>query len=66
MGTENYKLADYEDNTEMGTFNSAPINLKANRKMSYTHSIRHQMMKTLNSEAQIEYYVTKWENNPTG
>ena len=66
MGTENYKLADFEENTEMGTFKNAPINLAANRKESYTHKERQFMMKTQNSEAQVEYYVTKWEYNPSG
>ena len=46
MGTENYKVADYEDNTETSVFKDAPINLIANRKESYTHENRKNLMKT--------------------
>ena len=66
MGTENYKLADFEENTEMGTFRSAAVNLAANRRETYTHQIKDNLMKTQNSEAMIEYYITKWEYNPSG
>ena len=66
MGTENYKLADYEENTETSVFKDAPVNLRANRKSSYVHQNSKNMMKTQNSEANVEYYVTKWEYNTEG
>jgi hypothetical protein len=32
MGTENYKLADFENNTDQSPFNMAAVNLKVNRE----------------------------------
>ena len=66
MGTENFKLADFEEQTEIGTFRRAPINLGANRKETYTHANRETLLKTQNSEALIEYYITKWQYNSQG
>jgi hypothetical protein len=66
MGTENYKLADFEKNTDQSPFSEAPLNLMANRKVSYTNQIQQHLMKTQNKEARVEYFLTKFEYNDKG
>jgi hypothetical protein len=46
MGTENYKLADFEENTMSSAFRERPTNLRVDRKKTYTHKIKESLMKT--------------------
>ena len=68
MGTENYKLADFEKSTDQSPFSDPPINLKVSLKESdsYTKAIERHLMKTPNKEARVEYFLTKFEYNNKG
>ena len=46
MGTENYKASDFDKLTDDMTFDKHPINLKINKKQSYTCHIKNKLMKT--------------------
>jgi len=66
MGTENYKLADYEGNTDQSVFNKAPVNLRANREKSHVNKNDDKLSKTQNHEALVEYFITKWQYSHDG
>ena len=48
------------------TFDQKPLNLKVDRSQSYTKKLKDQLMSTLNHEAKVEYFITKWKTNKLG
>lgn len=66
MGTENYVVADFDKNIDQSPFSTRPLNLRVNREESYTNQIKKVLMKTQNSEARVEYFITKWQYNHKG
>ena len=66
MGTENYKNADFDNQLEDMTFDRKPSNFTMRRDKTYTQNIDHYLMNTEKREAQVEYFLTKWEVNQRG
>ena len=66
MGTENYELSDFDNKIESMTFDQKPLNLKVDRSQSYTRMYKDNLMSTLNHEAKVEYFITKWKTNRQG
>ena len=60
MGTENYKLADFDDKLRDFTFDEEPINLQSERSMSYTKCIDHHLMKTIKRDSKVQYMLSRW------
>ena len=53
MGTENYKVSDFDDKLQDCTFDKEPINLESEKKMSYTKSIRNELMKNIKRDSKV-------------
>ena len=66
MGTENYKTSDFDQQLEDMTFDQVPTNFTMRRDKTYTQYIKDQLMNTEKREAQVEYFLTKWEVNQMG
>lgn len=66
MGTENYDSADFNHIQQKLAFDRKPRNLMIDREMSYTKSIKKQLMYTENREAKVEYMLVKFRVNKLG
>ena len=68
MCTENYKRADFENQTDLMVFDQAPLNLSVNQKESYvSRKIKEgKITMTKNGEANIMMYLAKWRVNTDG